>query len=61
MELCNNQFLSINPFCLLIGNTGWRMLDSLVYKMGRWGLQRVLFALRGGSGRGPVIIIARVK
>jgi hypothetical protein len=55
MELYNNQLFSFNPFCQLMGNTGWRILDSLIYEMGIWGLQS------GGSGRGPVIIISRDK
>jgi acetyl-CoA C-acetyltransferase len=44
-----------------IGNTGCRILVSLIYEMEKRGLKRGLASLCGGGGHGQAIIIERVK
>ena len=42
-----------------IGDTGCRIVVSLIYEMEKRGLKRGLAALCGGSGHGQAIIIER--
>jgi acetyl-CoA C-acetyltransferase len=42
-----------------IGNTGCRLVVSLIYEMEKRGLERGLATLCGGSGHGQAIIIER--
>jgi acetyl-CoA C-acetyltransferase len=44
-----------------IGNTGCRLVVSLIYEMEKRGLCRGMAALCGGSGHGQAIIIERVE
>ena len=44
-----------------IGNTGCRIVVSLIHEMEKHGLKRGLASLCGGSGHGQAMIIERVE
>lgn len=61
MRQKENESIIVSAVRTPIGNTGCRLVVSLIHEMEKRSLHRGMAALCGGSGHGQAIIIEQVE